>query len=159
MTQDLLTDLQIHGLQKSEVGLTKRLVKRIGLVSKCSFVHDRFFNPIAIRYDIFDDSRYNKDRCLIFLAFPYFALRKPEEKPNAFRKDEPEHPARTLLRSRYRLNKTTKRDESQCIKELSGDKVKSCVDATYLETGHLNSKQVLELVYVPQLWTLIIGLG
>lgn len=122
-------------------------------------MHGSFLNPTAIRYDMLDDSKYNKDRCSIFLSFPYFAVRKPEEKPGVFSKGSPEHPQRTLLQSRYRLNETTKRDESQCITELSGEKLKSCIVAPHAETTHLTHNRVEELIFVPQLWTLIIGLG
>ena len=160
MEQNLLANLLIHGLQESEIGLTKRLINRIRVDSERSFVNGNFLIPTAIRYDMLDDSRYNKDRCSIFLGFPYFAVKKQEEeKLGAFSKGARQHPARTLLQSRYRLNKTTKRDESQCITELSGDKLKSCIEAPPDATEHLTRKKVEELIYVPQLWTLIIGLG
>ena len=160
MEQNLLANLLVHGLQESEIGLTKRLINRIRLVSERSFVNGKFLIPTAIRYDTLDDSRYNKDKCSIFLSFPYFAVKKQEEqKQGAFGKGASQHPARTLLQSRYRLNKTTERDESQCITELSGDKLKSCIKAPPSATEHLTRKKVEELIYVPQLWTLIIGLG
>lgn len=151
--------MQIHGLQESEIGLTRRLINWIGLVSERSFVHGRYLDPTALRYDMLDDSRYNKDRCSIFLGFPYFVVRKPEAKRSTFSKGAPEHPLRTLLQSRYRLNETTQRDESQCITELPGDKLKSCIRAPHSDTAHLTHQKVEELIYVPQLWTLIIGLS
>ena len=157
--QDLLNNLQIHKLQESEIGLTKRLISRVRAVSERSFVGGSFLNPTAIRYDMLDDSRYNKDRCSIFLSFPYFSVEKPELKPNTYGKGAPEHPTRTLLQSRYRLNKTTKRDESQCISDLTGDKLKSCIKAPDSDTAHLAGRKVDERVHVAQLWTLIIGLG
>ena len=123
------------------------------------FVNGRFINPVAIRYDMLDDSRYNKDKCSMFLSFPYFAIRKPDEHPPSFGNGSPEHPTRTLLQSRYRLNETTKRDESQCITELIGDKLKRCIKAPHTSTAHLTRKRVEELIYVPQLWALIMGLG
>ena len=123
------------------------------------FVNGRFLSPVAIRYDMLDDSRYNKDKCSMFLSFPYFTIRKPEDPPPSFRNGAPEHPMRTLLQSRYRLNETTKRDESQCISELVGDKLKHGIKAPESETAHLNGKKVEELIYVPQMWALIVGLG
>ena len=146
-------------MQESEIGLTKRLINRVRLISERSFVHGSFLNPTSIRYDMLDDSIYNKDKCSIFLGFPYFAVKKPDEKLSAFSKGAPQHPARTLLQSRYRLNKTTKRDESQCITELNGDQLISCIKALPQATAHLTHKKVEEIIYVPQLWTLIIGLG
>ena len=151
--------MQIYKLQESEIGLTKRLISRVRAVSERSFVGGSFLNLTAIRYDMLDDSRYNKDRCSIFLSFPYFSIKKPELKSNAYSKGAPEHPTRTLLQSRYRLNKTIKRDESQCISNLTGDKLKACIKAPDLDTAHLTRRKVDERVHVAQLWTLIIGLG
>lgn len=74
-------------------------------------------------------------------------------------KGDPKHPVRTLLQSHYRLNKTVERDKDQCISLLQGKNLKSCIDAPDMETAHLNSRKAKELIYVPQLWGLIIGLS
>lgn len=58
-----LAHLRSHGLQESEIGLSKRLINRIRLVAEQTFVNGKFLNPTAIRYDVLDDSKYSKDRC------------------------------------------------------------------------------------------------
>ena len=77
----------------------------------------------------------------------------------SFAKGDPKHPVRTLLQSHYRLNRTVERDKDQCIRLLHGKNLTSCIDAPDIETAHFNSGKTKELIYVPQLWGLIIGLS
>ncbi|KAL8704098.1 MAG: hypothetical protein Q9201_002732 [Fulgogasparrea decipioides] len=154
--ETLVTGLTEFGLQDSEVGLTKRLLKRVRLVSERAFVGGSFLTPTAIRYDMLNDSRYGADKCCAFLNFPFFAVRKAQKKA-AFVKGDSKHPTRTLLQSRYRLNETIDRDDSQCIRMLDARSLKSCIKAPEAETAHLTRGGVDELIYVPQMWALIMG--
>ena len=154
----LITQMKSTGLQESEIGLTKRLLKRVKLVSERAFVGGSFLTPTAIRYDMLHDSRYSKDKCCIFLSFPYFAVAKPQKRKNYIKGDS-EHPTRTLLQSQYRLNETIERDNSQCIRMLGGETLKSCVKASQADTSHLSRKKTEELIHVPQMWAMILGLG
>ena len=146
------------GLKESEAGLTRRLLNRVRDQHQRPFIGGSFLTPVALRYIVLDDSKYSPDRCVIFLSFPYFAVTKPQA-GKLFKKGDPKHPVRTLLQSHYRLNETVERDKNQCIGLLKGKKLKSCIDAPDKETAHLNSKKTKELICVPQLWGLIIGLS
>ena len=126
----------------SERGLTRRLIQRVRTVAERDFVGGRFLTPTTIRYDNQDISRYTVDKTCIFFSFPYFNVARPEFRKH-FRKTEDQHPPRTLLQSHYRLNKTIDRDEYQCISMLK----------------EVNATEQENLVYVPQLWGVIAGLG
>ena len=156
--ETLVAQLRVCGLRESDIGLTRRLLKRVQLVSERDFVGGRFLNPKAFRYDMLDDSRYGVDKCCIFLSFPYFAVQRPQQREQ-FRRGDERHSMRTLLQSHYRLNETSEKDETQCIRMLDAETLKSCIKvAQPAEISHLNSKPNEELVYVPQMWALIIGL-
>ena len=142
---------ECHG---SERGLTRRLIQRVRTVAERDFVGGRFLNATAIRYDNQDISRYTVDKTCIFFSFPYFNVAKPELRKH-FRKREDQHPPRTLLQSHYRLNKTIERDKFQCISMLK--EVKSTEEKRKSRVGR--PKMVKDLVYVPQLWGVIAGLG
>ena len=156
--ETLVAQLRVCGLRESDIGLARRLLKRVQLVSERDFVGGRFLNPKAFRYDMLDDSRYGVGKCCIFLSFPYFAVQKPQRREQ-FRKGDERHPVRTLLQSHYRLNETSEKDEAQCIRMLDGDRLRSCIKvAQSAEISHLDNKLNDELVYVPQMWAMIIGL-
>lgn len=156
--ETLVAQLRVCGLRESDIGLTRRLLHRVQLVSEREFVGGRFLTPKAFRYDMLDDSRYGVDKCCIFLNFPYFAVQRPQQREQ-FRKGDERHPVRTLLQSHYRLNETSEKDEKQCIRMLNADTLKSCIKvAQTAEISHLTNKPNDELVYVPQMWALIIGL-
>ena len=156
--ETLIAQLRVCGLRESDIGLTRRLLNRVQLVAERDFVGGRFLTPKAFRYDMLDDSRYGVDKCCIFLNFPYFAVQGQQQREQ-FRKGDERNPVRTLLQSHYRLNKTSEKDETQCIRMLNADTLKSCIkDAQPLEISHLTSKPNDVLVYVPQMWALIIGL-
>ena len=79
---------------------------------------------------------------------------------NFFNKRDHEHPARTLLQSHYRLNNTSDRDRFQCLRLLKGDKLKSCINAPDQDDKNsLSGKEIQQLLYVPQFWGVIVGLG
>ncbi|KAL9027900.1 MAG: hypothetical protein Q9196_003646 [Gyalolechia fulgens] len=152
----LVSQLKSSGLQDSEVGLTKRLLKRVKLVTERAFVGGSFLSPTAIRYDMLNDSKYGGDKCCTFLNFPYLAVMRAR-KTMAFGRGDSRHPTRTLLQSRYRLNGTGDRDDSQCIRMLDARALKSCIEGSRAETTRLKGKVDDELIYVPQLWALIMG--
>ena len=144
------------GLQGSETGLTHRLLERVKSLHERLFVGGSFLNPTAIRYDLHDTSRYGIDRCSMFVNFPYFTLKKAQQRLRCDRGDS-RHPTRTLLQSRYRLNDTTERDKSQAIRMLDAGSLRNCIEAPKADSTHLTQKVVGELIYVPQLWALIMG--
>ena len=152
----LVSRLKSSGLQDSEVGLTKRLLKRVRLVTERAFVGGSFLSPTAIRYDMLNDSRYGGDKCCAFLNFPYLAM-MGAQKTMAFGKGDPRHPTRTLLQSRYRLNETGNRDDSQCIRMLDTRSLKSCIQDPRAGSTWPAGEDDDMLIYVPQLWTLIMG--
>lgn len=155
--ETLAAQLKPSGLQESEIGLTRRLLNRVKLVTERAFVGGSFLAPTAIRYDMFDASSYGRDKRCMFLSFPYFAVTKAQSRVT-FRKGDSRHSTRTLLQSRYRLNETVERDNAQCIRMLDADSLNSCIKAPWAETSHLTQKVTDELIYVPQLWGLILGL-
>ena len=154
--EDLVNKSRPQGLQESEIGLTRRLLRRVRKKAERDFVGGSFLTPLALRYDILDDSIYSVDKCCIFLSFPYFDVHQPLQK-RKFKKGHVEHPTRTLLQSRYRLNETTERDKSQCVRMLKGEALKACVDALNPICDRPMPKVTEELIHVPQLWALIMG--
>lgn len=145
-------------MQESEVGLTRRLLKRVRAQSQRPFVGGSFVTPSALRYDILNDSKYSADKCCIFINFPYFLVANPQAR-KLLAKGDPKNPMRTLLQSHYRLNETTERDKMQCIKMLNSEKLKSCILSPSAETAHLTDEFADHLIHVPQMWALILGLG
>ena len=155
--QDLVTSAKVQGLQDSEVGLTRRLLERVRKKAERSFVDGKFLSPLALRYDLLDNSKYSSDKSSIFVAFPYFALDKIRQKKK-LTKERPDHPPRTLLQSRYRLNDTSEEDKSQCVTMLKPNVLMQCITApkdVIAQLSHCTNDQVF---YVPQLWSLILGL-
>ena len=151
---ELVVDARKRGLQESEVRLTRRMIRRVRENAERTFVGGSFLIPLALRYDNADLSKYNAGKSSTFLAFPYFHVRR--EISRLCGKNEPFHPMRTLLQSCYRLNDTSERDKTQCIRMLSRKSLRSCIDAEETEQVSKNVKE--ELIFVPQLWALILGL-
>ena len=154
--EKLVSQLKSSRLQDSEVGLTKPLLKRVQLVTERAFVGGSFLSPTAIRYDMLNDSRYGGDKCCAFLNFPYLAVMRAQ-KTMAFGRGDSRHPTRTLLQSRYHLNETGDRDDSQCIRMVDARSLKSCIKDPRAGTTWLAGKGDDKLIYVPQLWALIMG--
>ena len=157
LLENIVTQSRSQGLQNSEVGLTRRLLKRVRRRAERAVVGGSFLDPLALRYDILDDSKYSVDKCCIFLGFPYFAVQKAKAK-RGFAKGSPEHPTRTLLQSAYRLNDTLEQDKFQSIRMLKQETLKSCIDATEDDKTQISRKVTEELIHVPQLWALTLGL-
>ena len=155
--QDLVSSAKVQGLQDSEIGLTRRLLERVRKKAERSFVDGKFLAPLALRYDLLDHSKYSSDKSSIFVAFPYFALDKMRQKKTLI-KERPDHPPRTLLQSRYRLNDTSEEDNSQCVRMLKPNVLRQCVTAPKDVTSQLSHFANDQVFYVPQLWSLILGL-
>ena len=155
--ESLVIQAKSQGLQESEIGLTRRLLKRVRKMAERAFVGGSFLAPLALRYDMLDSSKYRVDTCSIFLAFPYFAMDKVQSR-KSFTKGSLEHPARTLLQSCYRLNDTAERDRFQCVKMLKREILRSCIDAPNADLAQVSRNVRDELIYVPQLWALVLGL-
>lgn len=155
--EDFAAEAKAQGVQESEIALTHRLLKKVSLESERHFIGGNFLTPRALRYDSLDSSKYSADKCCTFLAFPYFAIMR-EQPRKTFVKGTKEHPTRTLLQSNYRLNDTTERDKNQCIRILTKENLRSCIDAEEEEVSKISQKVNEELIFVPQLWALIPGL-
>ncbi|KAL8920827.1 MAG: hypothetical protein Q9208_005999 [Pyrenodesmia sp. 3 TL-2023] len=154
----LVARMKDAGLEENVVGLSKRLLNRVRLVTEREFVNGSFLTPKAMRYDMHDASRYGHDTCCIFVSFPYFAVNEAQER-SLFEKGDARHPIRTLLQSRYRLNETIDKDESQCIRTVGSAALKSCIrNASKDDFERLNRSAHTELIYVPQMWALVMGL-
>ena len=158
MQQARVHECQSQSSSSSERALSRRLLKRVRNVAEKEFVGGRFLTPLALRYDNQDVSRYTVDRTCIFFSFPYFLVAKPGLRKH-FEKDDPRHPARTLLQSHYRLNRTIDKDEYQCISLLKSGTVATSISASEKGRQGRSKSAIEELVFVPQLWGIIDGLG
>lgn len=129
-------------MQDSELRLTRRVLERARTDEYCPFAGSMVLNPTASRYDILDDFRYSADKRCIFLSFPYFAVAKPQAK-HSFRRGHPWYSMRTLLRSQYRLDGTSDRDNrTVCpnarrreIRMRDCQTARSCVNASEAEVA------------------------
>ena len=155
--EDFVIEAKSQGVQESEIGLTRRLLKRVRLESERPFVGGKFLTPMALRYDSLDSSKYSADKCCIFLAFPYFEIRKEQTKQIILKHDQV-HRMRSLLQSVYRLNNTVERDKTQSIRMLSKKKLTSCIKAEEGDLSDISRNGKEELIFVPQLWALVLGL-
>ena len=156
--KDLVNECQSQGLAGGERGLTRRLLKRVRNIAEREFVGGRFLRPLALRYDNQDVSRYTVDKTCIFFCFPYFSIAKPGLRKH-FEKDDPRHPARTLLQSHYRLNRTVDRDKYQCISLLRSGTTATSINLSKKGRPGRSGSAIEDLVFVPQLWGIIDGLG
>lgn len=153
-----MSKCRLKGLSEGEIGLTRRLLKRVGTLAEYPFVGGNYLAPITSRYDNEDISKYTVNKTCIFFNFPYFALAGTQMRRH-LRKASRNHPPRTLLQSHYRLNKTNNRDSDQCIKLLKSPIIKSSIEASDQEKKKLSKGITEEMIYVPQMWGLIVGLG
>lgn len=155
--ESLVNDCQAQGLAGGERGLTRRLLKRVRNMAEREFVGGKFLSPLALRYDNQDESRYSVDKTCIFFSFPYFLVAKPGLR-KLFEKDDPRHPARTLLQSHYRLHRTDDRDRYQCISLLKSGTVATSINTSDKGRQGRSRSAIENLVFVPQLWGVIDGL-
>ena len=156
--KDSLNDFESRDLSKGEVALTRRLLKRVHTISERPFVGGSFLTPTTSRYDSQDISKYTIDKTCIFFNFPYLCVANSRLRVY-LNKGELEHPPRTLLQSHYRLNKTKERDKKQCIGLLEESVVRSCITEPDPKKSQISSKLTEDMIFVPQFWGLIVGLG
>lgn len=157
--KEAIKECENHLLSKGEVDLTRRLLTRLRTVAEKPFVGGSYLTPLALRYDNQDVSRYTVDKTCIFFSFPYLAMAAPDFR-NHFPKGHHEHPPRTLLQSHYRLHNTTERDHFQCIKLLKGPEIGAYVKTLDGEDKSMfTAKKTQQLLFVPQFWGIIVGLG
>lgn len=114
--------------------------------------------PLALRYDSQDVSKYTAEKTCVFFSFPYMCLDTVDLR-KYYDGNSVGHPPRTLLQSRYRLNKTEDRDSLQCVKWLKPRRNTSRAVVSEPGMKELPRSQVEELFYVPQFWGLIVGSG
>ena len=156
--KDSLNDFESRELSKREVALTRHLLKRVHTISERPFVGGSFLTPRTSRYDSQDISKYTVDKTCIFFNFPYLCVANSGLKVY-LNKGKLEHPPRTLLQSHYRLNKTKERDKKQCIGLLEESIVRSCITEPDPKKSQISSKLTEDMIFVPQFWGLIVGLG
>ena len=144
-----------HGLASNETGLIKRVLKRVSAIAQNAFIGGSYLTPLALRYDIFKDSRYSFNKACLFMSFPYFAVAKPRGK-RAFQRGDQDYPIRTLLQTHYHLIDTAERDKSQSIRGLEGTTLKQYISTPEQDVNHLSHDPVTEIIHVPQMWALIL---
>jgi len=136
--------------------LTRRLLKRVWATDERDFIGGKFLIPGATRYD--GQSKNADEKPCTFFNFPYFSVERPHTGTQP--RGQPasgnlEHPVRTLLQSRYRLEATDARDRDQSITKLTRREVNTCIRPSSNYAGqnvhHHKSKPI---IHVPQLWCL-----
>lgn len=136
------------------VGLTRRLLKRVRKSDERDFVGGKFLLPTAIRYDGQSKASNEVVRSCTFFNFPYLSLENHRAIHCQRCKEAgyDGHPKRTLLQSRYRLERTVAKDESQSITTLKPADIAKCVKPSNKQNALASLRGVLPIVYVPQLW-------
>jgi hypothetical protein len=118
------------------------------------FVGGKFLLPTAVRYDGRSKATTEPVKPCTFFNFPYLSLEEHrvgacQDCQSAGPKD---HPKRTLLQSRYRLERTSDKDEEQSVTTLSFEEIKKCVSAV-TQNKIFNPYTTLKpLLHVPQVW-------
>ena len=130
-------------------------MKRVKEVAEEAGFYGSYLNPIAFRFD-FSDSRTGVEKCFTFICFPFFQIGKTLKmrQKRLLEHDPAAHPTR-LLQLNYRMNDTTKGEETQSIRLLSGQKLKWFVQAPALDTAHLPMKAHQYSIFVPQMWAVV----
>jgi hypothetical protein len=136
--------------------LTRRLLKRVRATDERDFIGGKFLIPGATRYD--GQSKNDDEKPCTFFNFPYFSVERPRTRTQP--QVQPaggnlEHPVRTLLQSRYRLEATDARDQDQSITKLTRREVNTCIRPSSNCTGQdVNNHKSKPIIHVPQLWCL-----
>jgi hypothetical protein len=136
--------------------LTRRLLKRVWATDERDFIGGKFLIPGATRYD--GQSKNDDEKPCTFFNFPYFSVEIPRTRTQS--QVQPaggnlEHPVRTLLQSRYRLEATDDRDQDQSITKLTRREVNTCIRPSSNHAGqNINNNKSKPIIHVPQLWCL-----
>jgi hypothetical protein len=135
--------------------LTRRLLKRVWATDERDFIGGKFLIPGATRYD--GQSKNDDEKPCTFFNFPYFSVERPHTKTQPHVQPAGgnlEHPVRTLLQSRYRLEATDARDQDQSITKLTRREVNTCIrPSSNYARQDVNNKSK-PIIHVPQLWCL-----
>jgi hypothetical protein len=136
--------------------LTRRLLKRVYATDERDFIGGKFLVPGATRYD--GQSKNDDEKPCTFFNFPYFSVERPHTRAQSQVHPvggNPEHPVRTLLQSRYRLEATDARDQDQSITKLTRREVNTCIRPSSNYAGQdINNNKSKPIIHVPQLWCL-----
>jgi hypothetical protein len=154
--QNVFTRYVAQGLSPKVKSLTLRLLKRVRNTKEKEFANGRFLLPSVIRYDGL--SKSGDDKPCTFFNFPYFCVQDPGS-PTSTRGTGPEHPVRTLLQSRYRLENTGVRDGLQSITTLSQSEVNKCVRSQHIKLAQHSAGSFHAIIHVPQLWGMSLSGG
>jgi hypothetical protein len=129
-------------------------LKRVRASDERSFIGGKFLIPTAIRYDGQCKASNETVRPCTFLNFPYISLERHDlQACNDCKSSSSDgHPKRTLLQSRYRLEKTISRDSSQSVTTLSLEEIKKCVTASTKDNILNPSYPTKPILHVPQMW-------
>lgn len=136
--------------------LTRRLLKRVFATDERDFIGGKFLAPGATRYD--GQSKNDDEKPCTFFNFPYFSVERPHARtPSQVQPvgSNLEHPVRTLLQSRYRLEATDARDQDQSITKLTRREVNTCIRPSFnYARQDINKNKSKPIIHVPQLWCL-----
>ena len=136
--------------------LTRRLLKRVWATDERDFIGGKFLVPGATRYN--GQSKNDDEKPCTFFNFPYFSVERPHTRTQP--QVQPtggnlEHPVRTLLQSRYRLEATDARDQDQSITKLTRREVNTCIRPSSNYAGQdINNNKSKPIIHIPQLWCL-----
>jgi hypothetical protein len=136
--------------------LTRRLLKRVWATDERDFIGGKFLIPGATRYD--GQSKNADEKPCTFFNFPYFSVERPHTRTQP--QVQPvggnlEHPVRTLLQSRYRLEATDARDQDQSITKLTRREVNTCIQpSSNYARQDVNNHKSKPIIHIPQLWCL-----
>ncbi|KAL8783570.1 MAG: hypothetical protein Q9195_009352 [Heterodermia aff. obscurata] len=127
----------IECIEDDDLAVVAQLLNKVQKTSEKKFVYGRYLKPTTVVYDGEESSGVVRkiSKTATFVSLPLFWLERPRERMST--KDSAGHPSRTLLQSRYRLERTEKRDQEQVIAK-----------------SRPNENRI---VHVPQIWALIIN--
>ncbi|KAK2760286.1 hypothetical protein FQN54_002354 [Arachnomyces sp. PD_36] len=128
----------VPGLADEDVALILSLLKKVKLNEKAAY-SGKYFEPMVLRCDGQDPSSIDdtSERSAAFICYPYCST-ETMGTPSTSSDDQSIHHTRSLLQTFYNLESTTKRDLEQVVRK----------------TGQFPKDHI---VYVPQLWTIILN--
>jgi hypothetical protein len=132
--------LDAPGLHDEERAIILRTIKKVRQTSEKHFIHGKYLEPIAIRYNGNEKgpSGAEETKFVTFFNCPWFGLRPLLRLQTD--KDAPVFPIRTLIQSHYKLESTNRRDRGQIITKLAKDWIRPNL-----------------VLCIPQVWVMIIS--